>query len=158
MKSNPIDSSLCGSICLLIGWGAATFLHECGHLAAAHSFGLAASFGKLTLTTGSVLISDEMNSTETAIVAVAGSLSLILIGVMLIRLKHPAANMIGIVFLSRAWIDALPLCSHDGAMMAGEVGFTISWVVVIAEILVCGGMIWYALNNHPGTYQHPEVV
>ena len=158
MKSNPIDSSLCGSICLLIGWGAATLLHECGHLVAAHSFGLEASLGKLTLTTGSVLISEEMNSTETAIVAVAGSLSLILIGVVLIRIKHPAARMIGIVFLCRAWIDALPLCTHDGAMMVGAVGFALPWAVVIAEILICGGMIWYALNNHPDTYQHTEEI
>lgn len=158
MKSNPVDSSLCGAICLLIGWGAATFIHECGHLAAAYSFGLEASFGALTLTTGSVLISEEMNSTETAIVAVAGSLILILIGVLLIRMKPPAARMIGIVFLCRAWIDALPLCTHDGAMMTGAVGFALPWSVAIVEILICGGMIWYTLNNHPDTHQHPEEI
>lgn len=159
MKSNPIDSSLCGAICLLVGWGAATLLHECFHLATARSLGFPASLGKLTLTTGSVFVPGEMTNIETALVAVAGSIGLIAIGVLLVRLSNnPAARMVGIIFLCRAWIDALPLCDLDGAIMAEGAGWLIAWMVVIAEILICGGMIWYTLNNHPDTYQPPEVI
>jgi len=51
MNHKHVDSTLCGAICLIVGWGAATLLHECCHLAAARSLGLPASLGKLTLTT-----------------------------------------------------------------------------------------------------------
>lgn len=145
---NRIETVMLGGICLTIGWSFSTLLHECFHLVSAYSLGLDASLDAITLTTGSVLISGEMTSSETAIVAVAGSIGLIAIGVLLTRIKHPAARMIGIVFLCRAWIDALPLFDLDGAIMAEGSGWLIAWMVVIAEILICGGMIWYTLNKH----------
>ena len=158
MNHKHVESTICGAICLIVGWGAATLLHECCHLAAARSLGLPASLGKITFTTGSVFVSGDMTNIETALVAVAGSIGLITAGVMLVRLSsNPAARMVGIIFLSRAWIDALPLCDLDGAIMAEGTGWLIAWTVVIAEILICGGMIWYTLNNHPDTHQNPEV-
>jgi hypothetical protein len=154
-----IDSTLLGAICLLVGWGAATLLHECCHLAAARSLGLPASLEKLTLTTGSVIVPGDLTNTETALVAVAGSIGLIIIGVLLVRIPgRPVARMVGVMFLCRAWIDALPLFDLDGAIMAEGTGWLIAWIVVIAEILICGGMIWHTLNNHPDSNQHPEVV
>jgi hypothetical protein len=136
-----IDSALCGAICLIIGWGAATILHECGHLAVAGTLGLPASLGKLTLTTGSVFVVGDMTTTETALVAVAGSLTLIAIGLILTGARSRYVRMVGIVFLCRAWIDALPLCDLDGAKMAEGTGMVIAWIVVIAAVLVCGGRI-----------------
>jgi hypothetical protein len=157
MTWKQIDTTASGAICLLVGWGAATLLHECCHLAAARSLGLPASLGKITLTTGSVFVHGDMTNIETALVAVAGSIGLITAGVLLVRLSsNPAARMVGVIFLSRAWIDALPLFDLDGAIMEESTGWLIAWTVVIAEILICGGMIWYAVNNHPDTHQHPE--
>ena len=141
MKSNPIDSSLCGSICLLIGWGAATLLHECFHLVSAYSLGLDASLDAITLTTGSVLISGEMTSSETAIVAVAGSIGLITIGWLLTRASSVYIRMIGVVFLCRAFVDAIPISTMDGALIAGSVGYLAAWSIVIIEVLISGGLI-----------------
>lgn len=158
MNYKKIEETLCGAICLIVGWGSATILHECFHLMTASALGLPASLGKLTFTTGSVFVSGDMTNIETALVAVAGSIGLITIGVLLVRLSsNPAARMVGIIFLCRAWIDALPLCDLDGAIMAEGAGWLIAWTVVIAEILICGGMIWYTLNNYPDTHQHTEV-
>jgi len=142
-----LDTTICGAICLLLGWGVATLIHECCHLAAAHSLGLEASLGELTLTTGSVFVYGDMTPHETTLVAIVGSLGLIVIGVALIRMStHPAAHMIGVVFLCRAWIDALPLCTYDGALIAQGTGWMLAWMIAIAEILICGGTIWYALT------------
>ena len=77
MNWKTIDSALCGAICLILGWGTATILHECGHLAVAGTLGLPASLGPLTLTTGSVFVAGEMTAIEIAMVAVAGSVTLI---------------------------------------------------------------------------------
>jgi hypothetical protein len=110
----------------------------------------------------SVLVYGALTSHETALVAIAGSLGLIVAGVALILLSaHPAARMIGIVFLCRAWIDALPVCDLDSAMMAEGTGWIIAWLVAIAEILICGGMIWYALNDrhvYSGTQSQSELL
>lgn len=159
MNQKHINSTLSGAICLLLGWGVATMLHECCHLATAHSLGYEASLGVLSFSTGSVFVYGEMPPHELALIAIAGSLGLIAIGVALILLSaYPAARMIGIVFLCRAWIDALPICDTDGAMMVEGTGWVIAWLLAIAEILVCGGMIWYALNDRPDAHRSTEVV
>lgn len=146
MNWKTIDTALCGAICLILGWGTATLLHECCHLAAARSLGLPASLGKLTFTTGSVFVSGDMTNIETSLVAVAGSLGLIIIGLILTRASSVYIRMIGVVFLCRAWIDALPLCDLDGAIMAEGAGWLIAWAVVVAEVLICGGRILEALQ------------
>lgn len=141
MNLQRIDTTIGGAICLLVGWGASTLLHECGHLAVAGSLGLPASLGTLTLTTGSVFVHGDMTTIETALVAVAGSLGLIIIGWLLTATRSQHIRMVGIVFLCRAWIDALPLCDLDGAIMAESTGYVIAWVVVLAAVLICGGRI-----------------
>ena len=75
-----LDTALCGAICLVVGWGAATLIHEGCHLVVARYLGLSASFGVCTFTTGSVFVHEGMTQLETALVAVAGSLGLIIIG------------------------------------------------------------------------------
>ena len=148
MNWKTIDTSLCGAICLLVGWGAATLLHEGCHLAVARSLGLPTSLGTLTLTTGSVFVQGDMTNIETALVAVAGSLGLIIIGWLLTRASSVYFRMMGIMFLSRAWIDTLPLFDLDGAIMAEGTGMVIAWAVVVAAVLVCGGRILEVLQSN----------
>ena len=148
MNWEKVDGALCGAICLLLGWSVGTLLHECGHFAVAQSLGLPASFGTLTLTTGSIFVHGELTDAQTALIAVAGSLTLIIIGVALVRLSSsPALRMIGIVFLCRSWVDALPLCDLDGGILAGCVGYGIAMLIVIVEVLVCGAVIFGAINT-----------
>ena len=140
---------LCGAVCLICGWGSATLSHECFHLVVARSLGLTATLGKVTLTTGSVFVPGDMTSVETMLVSVAGSLGLIIVGLLLIYSSgNKMLHMIGVVFLCRAWIDALPLCNLDGGVFVqsaysaiGTAGLIAAWVFVILEILVSGGAI-----------------
>ena len=144
-----IDTTICGAICLLLGWGVATLIHECCHLAAAHSLGLEASLGALTLTTGSVFVYGDMTSTQTAIIALAGSLGLVIAGVLMVRLSGspPVLKMIGIIFLCRAFVDAIPINDMDGALIAGSIGYLAAWALVIIEVLISGGIIFEELQR-----------
>lgn len=141
MNYKHVDSTLCGAICLLVGWGAATILHECFHLATASALGLPASLGKITFTTGSVFVLGDMTNIETALVAVAGSIGLITVGWLLTRASSVYIRMIGVVFLCRAFIDAIPISTMDGALIAGSVGYLAAWSIVIIEVLISGGLI-----------------
>lgn len=146
MNWKNIDDTICGALCLLIGWGSGTLLHELCHLMTARSLGLTATPGRCTLTTGSIIVHGDMSNIEIALVAVAGSAGLILIGLLLIKHSSKYLNMIGLVFLCRAWIDALPLLDLDGAMIAGSAGAVIAWGILAAEMLICGGAIFKVLN------------
>jgi len=137
-----IKKYLLGAICLVLGWGVGTILHECGHLAGAYAFGLPATLGPITVSTGSVFVQGSMTGTQTAIVAIAGSLYLMIVGVLMVRLSsNPMVRMIGIVFLCRSWVDALPIGDLDGGILAGSVGYGIAMLIVVFEVLVCGGVI-----------------
>lgn len=74
MKQKHLETSLLGAICLILGWGIGTILHECGHLAGTYAFGLPATLGQITLTTGSVFVQGDLTGTQTAVMAIAGSL------------------------------------------------------------------------------------
>jgi hypothetical protein len=148
MNWKRIDSTLCGTICLMLGWGCGTLLHELCHLMTARSLGLIATPGRCTLATGSIVVHSNMTNIETALVAVAGSVGLILAGLILLKHSSRYLNMIGVVFLCRAWTDALPLRDLDGAMIAGSAGTVIAWGIVIAEILICGGAIWGTMDRN----------
>lgn len=150
-----IDDAIIGAICLVFGWGSATLGHEWFHSAIAITLGYTVSLGDITLTTGSMFVHGEMTSIDTLFIAAAGSVGLILVGLSLIyscnsRMMH----MIGIVFLCRAWIDALPLCDLDGAIFAqsacnvlGTAGYLLAWAFVLSEILVSGGAIAHTLKS-----------
>ncbi len=145
---NRIETSILGAVCLVLGWGAGTLLHECGHLAGAYALGLPATIGYLTLSTGSVIVQGDMTSTQTAIIAVAGSLCLMVAGVLMVRLSgNPMVRMIGIVFLCRAWVDMLVLSGFDGGILAGSVGYVIAMLIVVFELFVCGGVILDAIQD-----------
>lgn len=152
MNLKRIDSALLGAICLIVGWGGGTLLHECGHIAVARSFGHDVSMGALTLTTGSVFVHADLTDAQTALIAVAGSLVLIVAGVALVHFSaNPAVRMIGVVFLCRAWIDALPLLDLDGGILAGSAGYLIAWPILLVEVLVCGAVIFNVIQPAPQT-------
>jgi hypothetical protein len=150
-----LDEVLCGAVCLIFGWGSATLSHECFHLLVARSLGLTATLGEVTLTTGSVFVQGDMTSVETMLVAVAGSLGLVIAGLLLIHsFENKMIHMIGAVFLCRAWIDALPLCDLDGGIFVqsacsalGTAGLLAAWIFVILEILVSGGAIAHVIKS-----------
>ena len=54
--------------------------------------------------------------------------------------------MAGIIFLCRAWVDALPICGMDGGLILVNAGYVNAYVIVIAEILICGGLILDAIQ------------
>lgn len=142
-----LKNALYGAICLLTGWGASTILHEGCHLAAARSFGLPASLGACTFSTGSIYVHSSMTQLETACIAVAGSMGLILIGWLLTKASSQYVRMIGVLFLCRAWVDAIPLCGWDGGLIAGSAGMVIAGSVLLAEVLVCGDLILKTMAN-----------
>ena len=139
---NRIETALIGAITLLIGWGGGTLLHEAGHIIAAGAFGIPATLGDCTLSTGSVVMHGGMTDAQTALTALAGSLILVITGVALVRLScNPALRMIGVVFLCRAWVDVLPIVGYDGGLIAGSAGYMVAMLVVLAEVLICGNVI-----------------
>lgn len=148
MNPERIDTAVMGAVCLLVGWALGTLVHEGGHIVAARSLGHPVSLGEISLGTGSVFVHGAMTDTQTALVAVAGSVVLIGVGVALTRLSgSPATRMIGVVFLCRAWVDVLPIRDLDGAFVAQGAGWTVAWLVVVVEVLVCGGVIYSELKG-----------
>ena len=153
------DEILCGAICLVLGWGLGTLSHEWFHSAIALSLGYTVSLGGMTLSTGSTFVHGEMTSADTMLVAIAGSLGLVILGTILIYSRsNKMLHMVGVVFLCRAWIDALPLCDMDGAIFAhsacgiiGEAGYLLAWTFVIFEVLISGGAIAHVIKSSPGT-------
>ena len=143
-----IETTLLGAISLLLGWGVGTVFHECCHLAAAYSLSIPASLGTCSLSTGSVILYGDMTSTQTAVIALAGSLGLVIAGVALVRFSRvPVVRMFGVIFLCRAWVDVLPLSGYDGGLIAGSVGYVVAVMIVIAEVLVSGGIILDMVMN-----------
>ena len=80
-----ITRALVGAITLLLGWGVGTLVHEGCHIAGAYACGIPASLGTCTLSTGSVILYGDMTPTQTAFIALAGSLGLVIAGVLLVR-------------------------------------------------------------------------
>lgn len=137
-----IETAIVGALCLIIGWGVGTFLHECCHLAGAYAYGVPATLELCILSTGFVLLYGDLTATQTTVITLAGSLGLVIVGVLMVRLSGvPAVRMIGVVFLCRAWIDTLPICGYDGGVIAGSAGYGLAMLIVLAEILICGNEI-----------------
>ncbi|MEA1945302.1 MAG: hypothetical protein U9N07_08260 [Euryarchaeota archaeon] len=155
---NNMGEVICGAVCLIFGWGSATLGHEWFHSVVALTLGYTVSLGDISLATGSMFVHGTMTSIETMLVAIAGSLGLVIAGIILIySYENKMLHMIGVVFLCRAWIDALPLCDMDGAVFAqsaysaiGNAGFFVAWMFVIIEILISGGAIAHVIKSGSG--------
>jgi len=148
MNRKRIETTLLGAILLLLGWGIGTLVHEGCHILAARTVGVPATLGLCTLSTGSVILHGSMTDAQTAVIALAGSLGLVIAGVALARLSHnPALRMIGVVFLCRAWVDVIPLAGYDGGLFAASAGYGLAMLIVIAEVLVCGDAIFGTVRD-----------
>lgn len=150
MNLKQVNNAISSALCLTIGWGTATLLHELCHLMAARTLGLAATPGRCTFSTGSIFIHAQMTPLETTIVAIAGSLGLVLAGIMLTRNHNRYVQMIGVIFLCRAWLDVLPITGLDGGLIAGSAGYLIAVLIVIIEVLLCGGVILNTMQRGTG--------
>ena len=147
MKPKEIEKYILGGAILALAWGSSTFLHELFHIIVARSLGIHAEFGNLTVSTGSIITYGEMTPLETSVIAMAGSFGLIIMGSILVRRKNNLfAKMAGVIFLCRAWIDALPICGMDGELILSNAGYVNAYVIVIAEVLICGGLILDSLR------------
>lgn len=143
-----IENYILGGAILALAWGSSTFLHELFHIIVARSLGIPAEFGNLSISTGSMIAYGEMTSLETAVVAMAGSFGLIIVGAILVRCENNLfAKMAGIIFLCRAWVDALPIDGMDGGLILVNAGYANAYVIVIAEVLICGGLILNAMQQ-----------
>lgn len=140
-KYDKISNIILGAIILTVAWGVSTVFHEVCHFLVAGLLGYEASIGAFALTTGSVFVNGEMCAVDVALIAVAGSVGLIVVGVLLVRFTSSYLKMAGIVFLCRAWVDVIPIGDLDGGLIVGSVGAGIAYGVAIAEVLVCGGII-----------------
>ena len=141
-KTDKICNLILGAVLLTVSWGVSTMFHEVCHFIVAVLLGYEVSMGVYTITTGSVFVSGEMSAVDIAFVAVAGSAGLVVAGGLLVRMTDSAClKMCGIVFLCRAWVDAIPIGDMDGGLIACSAGYVVAYSVVIAEVLVCGGII-----------------
>jgi len=144
-----IETALLGTIALLLGWTVGTLLHEGCHLLAAGAFNIPATLGQCTISTGSVILCGSLTAPQTAIIAMAGSVGLVIAGVVMVRLSsNPAIRMVGVVFLCRAWVDVLPIGGMDGAFIAGSAGYFVAGCIVIIEITICGAVILRTVADH----------
>lgn len=148
MNLKRIETALLGAITLLMGWGVGTLFHEGCHLAGACACGVPAEIESLTISSGLVILYGDLTATQTIIIALAGSLGLVIAGVLLVWLSAaPVVRMIGVVFLCRAWVDVLPITGYDGGLIAGSAGYLIAVLILIVEVLVCGGVILNIINS-----------
>lgn len=147
-KTDMICNLILGAIILSCAWGVSTVLHEVCHFIVAGLLGYETSIGAFTFTTGSVFVIGEMSAVDTALVAVAGSAGLVVAGGILVRCTDSTClKMCGIVFLCRAWVDALPIGDMDGGLIAGSVGIVIAYAVVIIEVLLSGWIIYEEIDS-----------
>jgi hypothetical protein len=61
--------------------------------------------------------------------------------------ENKILHMVGVVFLCRAWIDALPICDLDGALIAGSAGYLLACGLVAAEVLACGAGLSHVIGD-----------
>lgn len=141
MYEKQLDNAFIGAIVLAVAWGISTVFHEVCHTLVAYFLGYESYVCELTLSTGSVRVVGDMSAFDIALVAVAGSVGIIVAGVLLVRTGSAYLKMAGIVFLCRAWIDVLPITGLDGWFIAGSAGYAVAYIVAVVELLVCGGVI-----------------
>ena len=141
MNTKQLDNAFIGAIVLTTSWGISTVFHEVCHVFVAYLLGYDSYAGAFTLSTGSVFVVGDMSAFDIALVAVAGSVGVIVAGVLLVRTGSSYLKMAGIVFLCRAWIDVIPISDLDGGLILGSAGFAVAYMVAIVELLVCGGVI-----------------
>ncbi len=137
-----------GTSVLVISWILVTAVHECFHALTAMALGYEIALIDIQFTFGSLTVQGLMNPMDTVIVAIAGTVGLTAIGVVFIYvLRSRILNMVGVIFLARAWIDSLPLYNFDGAHVAQNSGLILAWMVAIMMVLISGGAIMHVIKG-----------
>ena len=133
-----------GGLILSVAWAFSTLFHEYFHAVAAMiAVGNRATSIEISLIEGSMVAYEAMSDIEAAIVAMMGTAGLIALGAIFIyRSTDRVMHMVGIVFLSRAWVDSLPLMNLDGGIVAAHAGLAFAWVIVAVEVIISGHAIY----------------
>jgi len=93
----------------------------------------------IQFTFGAMTVQGVMSPVDMVVTALAGTVGLTAIGVELVyALRSRLLNMVGMIFLVRAWVDSLPLYNFDGVYVAQYSGLLLAWMVATALILVSG--------------------
>lgn len=135
-----------GALCLILGWGTGTILHECSHALIAAILGYETSFGAMTLTSGSIFVTGEILPLHGVLIASAGSIGIIAVGLILVyKSKCVECIMVGYIILVRGWVDMLPMTSLDGSYvmsssttLLGTAGAVLCIGILLVEICVSG--------------------
>lgn len=147
---NEIHHTLIGSIVLTLSWILVSLVHEFFHSLTAVLLGYQVSIKEIALNSGSIIVTGEMLPSHTALVAISGFMGLTTFGLALIYFsEHQSLHMAGVIFLSRAWIDSLPLYEMDGALLAQSSTPILAWTLLLFEIAVSGGAIMHVIKGTP---------
>ncbi|MCK5660272.1 MAG: hypothetical protein KAH86_02860, partial [Methanosarcinales archaeon] len=107
---DEIINMLVGGIVLVLSWILVSLVHEYFHSLTAMALGYDVSIKELAFNSGSIVVKGTMTSVDTSIVALSGFMGLTAFGLALIYLTDlQSIHMAGVIFLSRAWIDSMPL-------------------------------------------------
>ncbi|NOR47755.1 MAG: hypothetical protein GQ533_06890 [Methanosarcinaceae archaeon] len=147
---NEIKHIITGSVVLVLSWTLVSLVHEFFHSLTAAMLGYQISFNEIALNSGSTIVTGEMLPSHTALVAISGFIGLTTFGLALIYLsEHQSLHMAGVIFLSRAWIDSLPLYEMDGALLAQSSTPILAWTLLLLEITVSGSAIMHVIKGNP---------
>jgi len=137
-----------GASVLIMSWALVTAIHELFHAITAMALGYEIALIDIQFTFGSLTVQGLMSPVDTVIVAMAGTVGLTAIGVVFIYvLRSRILNMVGVIFLARAWIDSLPLYNFDGAYVAQNSGLILAWMVAIMMVIVSGGAVMHVIKD-----------
>lgn len=147
---NEINHIITGSVVLVLSWTLVSLVHEFFHSLTAAMLGYQISFNEIALNSGSMIVKGEMIPTHMALVAISGFIGLTTFGLALIYLsEYQTLHMAGVIFLSRAWIDSLPLYDMDGALFAQSTAPIFAWLLLLLEIAVSGSAIMHVIKGSP---------
>lgn len=145
---DEIINMLVGGIVLVLSWILVSLVHEYFHSLTAIVLGYDVSIKDLAFNSGSMVVKGTMTDIDTSIVALSGFMGLTAFGLALIYLTDlQSIHMAGIIFLSRAWIDSMPLYDLDGALLAQSSTPYLAWILLLFEVLISGAAIMHVTKG-----------
>lgn len=145
---DEIINMLVGGIVLVLSWILVSLVHEYFHSLTAMALGYEVSIKELAFNSGSMVVKGIMTDVDTSIVALSGFMGLTAFGLALIYLTDlQSVHMAGVIFLSRAWIDSMPLYDLDGALIAQSSTPYLAWILLLFEVLISGAAIMHVIKG-----------
>lgn len=118
-----------------------TLIHESGHFLVAIFLGYQVELCHISLLSGSTIIYNLTNVTHIGIIAIAGSVMVIICGIIFITWDWAPFKIIGCVFFARVCFDMIPYESSDIVIFCDTIGRGAGIGVLIIEMVIC----WYFL-------------